>query len=1269
MEQIGGNAHAQQKIERGMEQIGGNMHAQQKIERGMEQIGGNMHAQQKIERGMEQIGGNAHAQQKIERGMEQIGGNSHVQQKIERGMEQIGGNAHAQQKIERGMEQIGGNTQAQQKIDRGMEQMRGNIQMQQQNSNNNLVVPDHMERIQKSDSIIELRQKNMMSMSSTEQQHQQQHQAQQQQLQQQRQQQLQQQQQMAALAKENSPAYQKAVSTSPRSFAEARNAEAMSNLSVNNLQPIKSSSLLQVPSIASPPDSEDQTTPQAVRKPFLPSQVSIESTNSFSEPDESNENLAPQLRSLKEDPETKKKKEIHKSLMSEALKKVELRNIQKKQQFQLSRTNPSVAALDIDARKQLRMEELESKTSVEQDIVRPRNRSGSSKLEASSATAPASISKVGEVSPGVNQNVLQTFRQQSIVKPRDGASFAAKEAALQAKKTSATSKPEASPKPVESGSESVQEPIVILKKQPRILGSDEITARQSSIEKSKFDTKSQPQQLKRESQVKSPDLQRMSPIVRNATTHSAAPLAVEKADALPEARKSSAPPPVVKQQERTINNANAVAQQQQKGQSNEPTLSAKQTLKNITEVRPKSNTNDVKVGEKRELIVAEEDRQKKTSTVEESSSKNDSFNYNNDNSNYNSSGPSSNNNSKTASVKKAAEKYEIQTASQGRNSPNSNLHLRMRSKSIGNSRKELFEDGKENAKENQANNLPWAVKSAGHAIPKKKSGMKDKNYALQMSKSSDSITAAKLLAKARSENNSNSGLRINQNFSKSIEQQIDVYSKTKEEIRMILTLAKSGSVNDRIALFSNMVNKSEPPVDPDEKAESIRREIEEARANAQETVSDTEIEFQEPIESKVKPLKIPMKPKLVGNNGNNDEISSLRINQTSRSEVSKERRPSVEELPCLKSKISSYKAAAEEATRNSQLQQNDQKIKPILVKKNENERSRSPRKKTPKLVSDHYLSPNEGPFQIYTQSATDMSATEDELEAEKNRKISMPAKLPSQDPGPGFLKVPPRAQAENNNRFGLMKSKSFASPGQFECSIDNDLITSKKQTMMSFFSKSKESMAMTSTPTMKPKSIMKQPTTSMLQQQVKQQQLQHPQRRNSLTSITDEVICDEDLEDIDEEFENLLTQTFERESNRHGGNDMTDSRGGARGIGGGGKQAGGGGLRKTSGNSKNNSLLQKSKSFSASSPPTQYTTSGDSLHPFSSVANSAGDYFYSDNMNKKMQEGFDPLAALPTSSRGGGAGAQGGPRSPPPMYNSPSPTPSEYDTADPDSYD
>jgi len=447
---------------------------------------------------------------------------------------------------------------------------------------------------------------------------------------------------------------------------------------------------------------------------------------------------------------------------------------------------------------------------------------------------------------------------------------------------------------------------------------------------------------------------------------------------------------------------------------------------------------------------------------------------------------------------------------------------------------------------------------------------------------------------------------------------------------MILTLAKSGSVNDRVNLFSNMVNKRPPSVDPDEKAESIRREIEEARANAQETVSDTEIEFQEPIESKVKPLKIRMKPKLLENADSSNDINGLRINQ-SRNDISRDRRSSIEELPSLKSKLSSYKAATEEVTKQKQT---EPKIKPILVRKSDNERSRSPRKKTPKLVSDHYLTPNQEPFQIYAQSATDMSATEDEFESERNRKISVPAKLSNQPPGPGFLQVPKRAQADTlttgpRTMLGLVKSKSFASPGQFECSIDNDSITSKKQTMMSFFSNDPQ-----------PKSIMKKQT----------------QRRSSLTSITDEVICDEDLEDIDEEFENLLTQTFERESNKH---QRSSSQAGLTGfplslasgkLGAGGARGGGGG--RFTNNAKHSAALQKSKSFSASSQPVHFAAdySDTKELPLSSDI----------IMNKKILEGFDPVGALPTSRQV---------RSPPPTYNSPSPTPSEYDTADPDTYE
>jgi len=75
---------------------------------------------------------------------------------------------------------------------------------------------------------------------------------------------------------------------------------------------VQSTDALQLP--LSPNDSEDQTTPKAPRKFYnMTKQTSIDSTNSYSENDELCENQAPQIRSTKEDPETTKKKEIHKS--------------------------------------------------------------------------------------------------------------------------------------------------------------------------------------------------------------------------------------------------------------------------------------------------------------------------------------------------------------------------------------------------------------------------------------------------------------------------------------------------------------------------------------------------------------------------------------------------------------------------------------------------------------------------------------------------------------------------------------------------------------------------------------------------------------------------------------------------------------------------------------------------------------------------------------------------------------------------------------------
>jgi len=575
--------------------------------------------------------------------------------------------------------------------------------------------------------------------------------------------------------------------------------------------------------------------------------------------------------------------------------------------------------------------------------------------------------------------------------------------------------------------------------------------------------------------------------------------------------------------------------------------------------------------------------------------------------------------------------------------------------------------------------LPWSAKSPP-AI-RRKDVTRNKGYALQMSKSCDSITAAKLLAKARAENSQMAGgLRINQNFSKSIEQQIDVYSKTKDEIRTILNLAKVGSVTDRVALFTNMKHKEPPQVDPDEKAEAIRREIEEARARAQETVSDTEIEFQAPIESKVKPLKIPMKPKMM-NSPEKRKTSSpgtgLRINQSKvQDSPKKERRLSIEELPCVKSKIKNYISAAEETNKEEDtkdllspkpiLKNNHDPILTPKTNSREKERSRSPRKKTPKLVSDHYLTPDQN-LQIFTQSATDVSATEDEAEHSKisrpSRKKSFSIQTSNEEPGPTFLKVPPKPVSES--RPGIIKSKSFATPGQFECSIDES--SGKKQQMMAFFGHGGRSEG-----------------------QQKTVRIREQNRRSSITSITDDIVADDDdLVDIDAEFESLLNSTFEKESrkvmtsetpntNAHhrqfekANSGSAASHRGKRSSGG----PGGRGIsldmssesRYASMHPGKNSRLQKSQSFGCNSPSSisssfvnRSVKKEDNRSRSSSVDRVTPTEAMYQNSPVLRQKNFDPIAALPTSHTKQYHKNYSG--TPPP--HSPSPTQSEYDTCDP----
>eukprot|EP00092_Neocalanus_flemingeri_P000850 GFUD01000907.1.p1 GENE.GFUD01000907.1~~GFUD01000907.1.p1 ORF type:complete len:3255 (-),score=789.69 GFUD01000907.1:272-10036(-) len=1072
----------------------------------------------------------------------------------------------------------------------------------------------------------------------------------------------------------------------------------------------------------SPQDSEDQTTPQAPRKLYMPKQTSVESTTSFSENDEMNENQAPMLRSIKEDPETTKKKEIHKNLMSEALKKVELRNNQKKNFSQLARTNPTLASLDIVTRKELKMEEMEAKMEQE-DLNRSRHKSGSETQD-----EPMNVTQTTTVNSAVNPSVLQTFREQSIHKGQSGQNGASRQAAIAAKKAgtpkkaSTPVKPEIMPKPGDSRSEQQNiEPVVVLRKQPRILEPDELKARQTadhqkgtlplggkstpgieanmpqtgvrSDPRSAMNNVSSVQEAKEIAEVNQPITPMMTHSQKetsstgqkhlessNASKEKDTPVSKRAMDQAftNEGKQPSTRAPSTKEKEELaakalekINAAQKVLKQQKVDQKAVP---AKQNLEGLVHVKPKQPEIQ------RKSDAALDNIKRVTSTKESSSVKNS------DNltppETKKTSITKEENITKVATVRRAAEKFEMnlsemntKSLSESTSALNFNSNLRGRSKSIGDALREQFVEDQD-SKNILKTSLPWTGKSPS-AI-RRRDATRNKGYALQTSKSCDSITAAKLLAKARAENSQMAGgLRINQNFSKSIEQQIDVYSKTKDEIRKILNLAKVGSVTDRVSLFTNMKHKEPPQVDPDEKAKAIRQEIEEARARAQETVSDTEIEFQAPIESKVKPLKIPMKPKIMNSPEKRAPSSpgtGLRINQSAALDSPKrERRLSIEDLPSVRSKIQTYISAAEDTNKEEETKE---LIAPKPILKNnqdptltpnmnsrEKERSRSPRKKTPKLVSDHYLAPDQS-LQIYTQSATDVSATEDEAEHSKisrpSRKKPFPMQISSQEPGPTFLKVPPKSASES--RPGIIKSKSFATPGQFECSIDDS--AGKKQQMMSFFGHGNK-----------------------LEGQQKMVRIREkPIRRSSITSITDEIVAEDDLVDIDAEFESLLNSTFEKESRKlmtsetqnineqrqfEKAKSAVSQRGKRSSVGPGGRGVSldmSSDSRYASMHPGKNSRLQKSQSFGCNTPSsisssivTRSVKKEHNRSRSSSVDRVTPTEAMYQNSPVLRQKNFDPIAALPTSHTKQYHKNFVG--TPPP--HSPSPTQSEYDTCDP----
>jgi len=261
----------------------------------------------------------------------------------------------------------------------------------------------------------------------------------------------------------------------------------------------------------------------------------------------------------------------------------------------------------------------------------------------------------------------------------------------------------------------------------------------------------------------------------------------------------------------------------------------------------------------------------------------------------------------------------------------------------------------------------------------------------------------------------------------------------------------------------------------EQKAEAIRREILLLKAqNKEEEESNlSNVEIQSPVESKVKPLKIPMKPKMVDGGKQHQRGvpgATLRINQppglqtspqppevksilrssrsternpvqidnnsnndSNSSSVSTQRRGSFENIGSVKSRIETYLNATEEELQQQQLQQQvvvpqptGQHLKSILVNSDKG------KKKTPKLVhgGDN--------LKIYAQSATDYSEDDDEI-ASRNRTMES-----------HLLQIPELPERQFN--LGVRKSKSFASTvGQYECALDEKEASEKKKTMMAFF--------------------------------------------------------------------------------------------------------------------------------------------------------------------------------------------------------------------------
>ena len=782
---------------------------------------------------------------------------------------------------------------------------------------------------------------------------------------------------------------------------------------------------------------------------------------------------------LKAHKKTTAQQRLQQKLMTEALQKVEIKKERSKQFVNAGRPNPTIAAMEIMTRKELKAGEMEQRLARGEipDIPIPPTPENFKKEE-------QSVSQVNHQSRKTPQKAFfESLASESRVQKQN----VTHDSYLKRSESMKMEKPMVSPKPQISKRLSQENignvaPVILLKKQPKRLDLDEIKARQASIEKQHKTEKVEKTSNETTESKKSQEIKR-----HESSPYSGKKLQVQKSF---EERCDSE---VSKPKDINVEKISATKQAVAKNAALASTV-------------PKMGVSQRQSLSKAEIafetVVKEKQMRKELLAIENSPSYCANMN--------------STNLSHKSQIDKMGKRFDNEKKS----------YKQSKSKSIGSNLAMKLQMSVQGDDEVTAKKmLPWATdhsKQQRHTNTgiRKHLAQKEKDgYTLRMSKSSDSITAAKLLAESRLKHDEAQNLKINRNMSKSIERQLDVYSKTREDIRKILDAAKSCSVQERIKLFDNQRPFEEPIyTSREEKALAIRREILEAKAkgdHSSETgdTSCSEIQIQSPVEVKVKPLRIPMKPKLLESEtmdkvkeSRSEPGSKLRINQPATSKTQEIKSILRTSTSLDRSRKESAELSVPSTRTSSAEPKSDVKPKSILVKK-----------KNPKLLHDQapHNSTSQVPS-IYAQSATDISAGEDE-DSELRRKSSIPLTINTKAQ---FLDIP-------REMSGIRKSKSFASSGQYESHVNESEISAKQRTIMAYFDATLSNAAMEIAKPA-PGLTLSSGFKNSVPQVVKRTSASSIiQKRGSIASISDEILGEDDLKDVDAVFESLLNSTFQ----------------------------------------------------------------------------------------------------------------------------------------------